>query len=350
MNLAQARKDASFALGILRRRPFQVLVQVTNRCNLKCSFCDFWPNPAPRNEELTVAEYNRVAEELSGLGTFLVSIEGGEPLLRPDILPIVEAFAAKHTPVLFTSGWHMNREKAAALFAAGLTHASVSIDYPDAARHDSKRGLPGTFDRAWRAVELLRDAAPHGGKQVHVMTVLMRDNADDLEALYQHSAALGVGHQVTLLSTTGFRRGRGQGTATGPRTGPGIDQMPQPGLSPRLVELWQRYPHVRFFRDYFDRVDAFLSGGPMPACGAGLQSFNLDHVGNVSPCIEKIDRVVGNIRTESLAALHQRLRVEHEALRGCQDCWTACRGFTDALGKGGTLGGWRDLSSRMRSW
>src|SRR5690348_2020757 len=48
MKLSVIRKDASFALGLLRRRPFQVLVQVTNRCNMKCSFCDFWPNVAPK--------------------------------------------------------------------------------------------------------------------------------------------------------------------------------------------------------------------------------------------------------------------------------------------------------------
>ena len=343
MKLAQLKKDAAFGLGILRGRPFQVLIQVSNRCNMKCSFCDFWPNVAPRAQELSAAEYARIADELSELGTFLVSVEGGEPLLRPDILEVVSAFAKQHVPVLFTNGWHINPERAKALFASGLVHASVSIDYARAEQHDRKRGLPGTWERAWRAVATLRDAAPHGGKQVHVMTVLMKDNAADLEALLQQSAKLGVGHQVTLLSTAGFRRKPGT---------PGENELPPPGTGEAVLALWRRYPHLRYFRDYFARMDAFLGEGELPVCRAGVQSFNIDHVGNVSPCIEKIDLVAGNVRQESLPDIHRRLvaQAEQDVIAGCRDCWTACRGFVSALGDGGTVQGFRDMSARMRSW
>src|SRR5262249_35021886 len=157
-----------------------------------------------------------------------------------------------------------------------------------AERHDTNRGLPGTTERAWRAVDLLCDAAPHGGRQVHVMTVLMRDNADDLEALLRQSAEHGVGHWLTLLSVNGCRRQQPGG------------EWPLQGISAKLLDLWRRYPHFRVFRDYLERMDPFLTGGEMPTCRAGLQSFNIDHVGNVSPCIEKIDHTVGNVRRESL--------------------------------------------------
>ena len=59
MNLATLKREASFASGLLRRKPFSCLIQVTNRCNMECSFCDFWPNAAPRKEELTLEEYRR---------------------------------------------------------------------------------------------------------------------------------------------------------------------------------------------------------------------------------------------------------------------------------------------------
>jgi len=75
--MSELGRDLRFAAGIAMRRPFQALVQVTNRCNMKCSFCDFWPNGAPPKEELTVEEYRRIAGELRGLGTFLISVEGG---------------------------------------------------------------------------------------------------------------------------------------------------------------------------------------------------------------------------------------------------------------------------------
>ncbi len=338
MDFSVMKKDAAFTAGLLRKKPFSCLIQVTNRCNMECSFCDFWPNAAPRKEELTVAEYARIAEELDALGCFLISIEGGEPLIRPDLVDIIRVFGKKHIPALFTNGWYITPEKARELFAAGLTHASVSIDYPDAARHDKKRGLPGTFERAWKAVDHFRDAAPRGGKQVHVITVLMEDNWRDLEPLLQQSKAHGVGHQITLLSISGFRRNK-----------QGPDAMPPPQVSEPMLRLWEKYPHVRFFREYFERMDAFLTEGPMPTCRAGAQGFNLDHVGNVSPCIEKIDDHVGNVRKESMATLHARLLGKKDEVARCQACWTACRGFQQSAGDGGSVRAFLDLGARMRT-
>ncbi len=337
MSLVTLRRDLGFAGGVLLKRPFTALVQVTNRCNMKCSFCDFWPNGAPAKDELTVEDFERISAELSELGTFLISIEGGEPFVRRDLVEIVRAFGRRHIPVLYTNGWFVTEENARALFDAGLQQVGVSIDFADAARHDEKRRLDGASERAWRAIELFRRAAPGGGRQVHVMSVLMRENQHDLDALLARSAEAGVGHALTLLSVKGFRRGVHA-----------EDAPPEPGIGAALGALWERHAHLRVYRDYLAAIDPFLTGGPMPSCHAGLQSFNLDHVGNVSPCIEKIDRIVGNAKTERLATLHARL-VELSAGTGCQDCWTLCRGTAQALGEGGSLQSWLDLTTRLRS-
>jgi MoaA/NifB/PqqE/SkfB family radical SAM enzyme len=326
--------ELRFALGVLRSRPFQCLVQVTNRCNMQCSFCDFWPNGVPSREELTLGDFQRVAAELSELGCFLVSIEGGEPFVRPDLVDIVRAFARRHLPLLYTNGWYVDAAKAKALFDAGLAQVGVSIDFPDA-RHDAKRKWPQAFERACQAIGLLRDAAPHGGKQVHVMTVLMKDNQEDLDALLQLSKSLGVGHCFTLLSAKGFRRGH-------------VDLLPTRSISMELANAWQRYPHMRMFRDYLTGIDAFREGGDLPRCRAGAQSFNIDHVGNVAPCIEKIDRVAGNVRREPLPHIVARMRDLPE-VSTCQDCWTLCRGFGQVMGERGSARGWSDLALRMRS-
>lgn len=338
MKLSVLQKDAAFALGLVRRRPFQVLVQVTNRCNMKCSFCDFWPNVAPKREELTVADYVRVAEELKELGCFLVSIEGGEPLIRQDLERIVEAFAKHHIPALFTNGWYVDDARARSLFDAGLVHASVSIDYADAAQHDAKRGIVKTTENAWNAIDLFKAAAPRGGLQVHVMTVLMHSNEEQLEALLEQSKAHGVGHQFTLISVDGYRRGKD-----------GPDRLPSADAAATWPALFERYPHIRFFSDYFKTAGGFLRGESMPECRAGLQSFNIDHVGNVSPCIERIQEVAGNVKSTSLLELHGKLVERHPELSGCQQCFTACRGFNQAMGKGGTTRAWLELASRMRS-
>lgn len=335
MSWSEQQRDLRFAMGVLRRRPFQALLQVTNRCNMQCSFCDFWPNGVAPGEELTLADFARIAQEMREIGTFLVSIEGGEPLVRPDLVEIVRLFGLRHIPLLYTNGWYIDETKARALWDAGLAQVGVSIDYATEDRHDERRKLAGAFARAWRAVRTLRDTAPHGGKQVHVMTVLMRDNADELEPLLRMSARERVGHCATLLSTGGFRRGGGA-------------ELPLPEAAAAYARQWSAHPHFRMFGDYLERIPAYLAGQPMPACRAGIQNFNIDHVGNVAHCIEKIDRPLGNVRREPLPSIHRRMRAADPA-RGCQDCWTACRGFNQSLADGGTVRTWRDLAGRMRS-
>jgi MoaA/NifB/PqqE/SkfB family radical SAM enzyme len=338
MSLATMIRDAEFTAGLLRKKPFNCLLQVTNRCNMKCSFCDFWPNAAPKGEELTLADYRRLEGELSDLGRFLLSIEGGEPLVRSDLLDILRVLSRRHLPALFTNGWYIDRDKARALFDTGISTVSVSLDYPDAARHDAKRRLPGAYDRVLAALDHLLAAAPNGARQVYVMTVVMDDNWQEVEPLLALTKARGVGHQLTLLSTTGFRRGKA-----------GEDRMPPPHIGAQLVDQWKRYPHLAFFREYFERMDDFLTGAPMPTCHAGAQSFNIDHVGEVSPCIERIDWSFGNVKRERLGAIHARMVAAAEEVGRCQRCWTACRGVAQALGEGGSPRALYDLATRMKA-
>ncbi|MBI3557138.1 MAG: radical SAM protein [Deltaproteobacteria bacterium] len=335
MNLDKQSVYLRFGAGLVARKPFNVLIQVTNRCNLKCSFCDFWPNGAHPREELTIEDYRKLASDLARLGTFLISIEGGEPFIRPDLIEIVRVFGEQHLPVLYTNGWYVTPENARKLFDAGLHQVGVSIDYPDAARHDAKRGAKGTYERAWAAIEAFKGAAPGGGKQVHVMTVLMKDNQADFERLLEMSGEHGVGHNITLISRKGFRRGKES-----------VDQFPTAPLSVDLERLWRKHAHFRIFRDYLRRFDSFVTGGDLPQCRAGQQSFNIDHLGYVSTCIEKIDHPVGNVRDEAIYEIHKRLeRVEE--VKTCQDCWTLCRGFGQILGNGASLNAFRDLMGRM---
>ncbi len=332
------KKDLAFTAGIVGKKPFQVLIQLTNKCNMRCSFCDFWPNVAPRSEEHSVSDYKRLSRELKELGTFLVSIEGGEPLVRPDLVPIVEALSEHHITALFTNGWLVTKDNAKALFDAGLVHANVSIDYPDAARHDAKRGLEGAFDRAWRALDLFCETAPRGAKQAHVMSVIMEDNWRDLPKLFEMSAARGVGHQLTMISVNGYRR-----------NGEGDDRLPPPEAGAALVEWHERYGHIRMFREYFSKAGEWLGGQSMPECNAGIQTFNIDHVGAVSACIERIDESVGTVKTAPVKDLLSALAARQSERAGCQRCWTLCRGFAQSLSNGASLRVLAEMSTRMRT-
>jgi MoaA/NifB/PqqE/SkfB family radical SAM enzyme len=238
--------------------------------------------------------------------------------LRSDIVGIVRAFARYHHPILFTNGWRMTPQLAEELWAAGLSEIGVSIDYPQALRHDAHRGKKGTFEAALAALGVLRDSAPHGPRQVTVMTVLMHDNADDIEALLRLSQQVGVHHQVTLISTHGGgRNDRAQRT-------------PPADTGRKLVALKERYPHLVAFRGYLEGMDRFLGGDVRTPCHAGARFLNIDHLGEVSPCIEKLSLSAGNLRREPWSVIYERLR-NLEETKTCTDCYTSCRGFVEEM-------------------
>src|SRR2546428_6847469 len=94
-------RGARLIEGFLREKPIHCIVQVSNRCNLSCGFCSFWERPAQERDEMTLADFEIVSAKLAEAGAMIVSIEGGEPLLRPDIVEIVRAFSRYHHPILF---------------------------------------------------------------------------------------------------------------------------------------------------------------------------------------------------------------------------------------------------------
>ena len=106
-------------------------VSVTDRCNLRCTYC--MPLEAtfrPAVEHLTVAEIIRVVAVAAGLGVRSVRLTGGEPLLRSDLAPLVARLTALPgiDEVALTTNGLLLAEQAATLRGAGLSRLNVSLD------------------------------------------------------------------------------------------------------------------------------------------------------------------------------------------------------------------------------
>jgi MoaA/NifB/PqqE/SkfB family radical SAM enzyme len=136
--LTTRRKKWRLVRAYLARRPVWCAWQVTYRCNFRCHICSYWQEPHTPAEELTVEQFARGAENLARGGSMLLILAGGEPLLRADLPDIVAALARRHFPFLTTNGWRVSADRARALWDAGLWGVSISIDYPDARRHDDR--------------------------------------------------------------------------------------------------------------------------------------------------------------------------------------------------------------------
>ncbi|MEI7752705.1 MAG: radical SAM protein, partial [Candidatus Omnitrophota bacterium] len=59
-----------------------LILSITNRCNLRCRMCDI---PLAETEEVETRVWERVIQEAAGLGANTVVFSGGEPLLREDL-------------------------------------------------------------------------------------------------------------------------------------------------------------------------------------------------------------------------------------------------------------------------
>jgi len=83
----------------------------------------------------------------------MISLAGGEPFIRHDMIEIVSALAEQHFPFVTTNGWCITPELARQVFAAGLGGVSVSMQYPDEGKDDPKRGMPGRCAPGVRGVQ-----------------------------------------------------------------------------------------------------------------------------------------------------------------------------------------------------
>ena len=114
-------------------RPLRNLrLSVTDRCNLRCSYC--MPEPEyvwlPREDILQFEEIERAVDVFLDLGVDKVRLTGGEPLLRRDLPSLVGRLSTRPRirDLAMTTNGVLLAAQAAALHAAGLHRITVSLD------------------------------------------------------------------------------------------------------------------------------------------------------------------------------------------------------------------------------
>ena len=306
------------ARNLLLKQMLNCNLQVTYRCNFKCRICDFWKPSYDKTHELSLDDIRLIGAKLNKLGTLIISLAGGEPLMREDLPEIITILnRANHFPILITNGWFVDDEKAKDLLRAGLQEIPVSVDYADPAKHDAQRGQQGAWEQAIKALEILHKNRPDKRNRVHMISVLMDDNLEDIEPLIQLSRDIGVTYMVNLYSwNRGTKKAR----------------LPGASVTRHLLELKRKYPEFVTLTSYIEQFDKAVAEGGIGNCQTGRFLLNIDNHGNVARCTETLDETVGNILTGDIVAIHDRL-LELQRTRHCAQCWTSCRGFAECMHK-----------------
>jgi len=129
---------------------------ITNACIAKCSFCDIWKQQP--KVFVDRAKALEVIDRLADYGTVHITITGGEPLLHPDVVDIIQRATDRkiHTAVLDAAPQLLFRNDIIKrLEDAGNDMISISFDSGDPVTMAESRQIPNIMDDISKAVELI---------------------------------------------------------------------------------------------------------------------------------------------------------------------------------------------------
>jgi len=185
----RARELRMIAKGLLSTdHPILAHIIPMRRCNLSCAYCneyDKHSDPVP-----TATMFQRI-DRLAELGTTIVTISGGEPLLHPELDDIIRQIRRRGIIAgMITNGYLLTADRIRRLNRAGLEHLQISIDnvMPD---ETSKKSLK-VLDKK------LRLLAEHAGFHVNINSVVGGGIQNPKDALVIGKRAVELGFTSTV--------------------------------------------------------------------------------------------------------------------------------------------------------
>jgi len=172
-------------------RPFVLIWEVTQACDLACKHCRAEAQPERHPDELTTTEGKQLLKDASEFGDDqLVVLSGGDPLYRPDTIELIEygvdqGLSMTLTPSGTTS---LTRERVHDLAETGLRRMALSIDGGSAESHDAFRKEAGSFEQTLKAARAAREA----GLPLQINTTVCAETVDDLPAVRDLVEELGA--------------------------------------------------------------------------------------------------------------------------------------------------------------
>jgi MoaA/NifB/PqqE/SkfB family radical SAM enzyme/SAM-dependent methyltransferase len=274
-------------LGDDARRLYSVTLAVTNRCRFRCWHCY---NAGRSQEDLPLEEFRTLAAELQRRGAVVVTLTGGEPLLREDLEEICRCFDDRSCLIVGTTGEGLTEQRARRLKECGVFAAGISLDSADPSEHNERRGRKDAYGIALDALE----AAGAAGLYPYVVSVGTRELLDRTRFFdfLRHARDAGA-LEVHLLEPcpTGRLAGRG-------------DVVLKPSERRRIVE----YQHEVARREDLPVLStfAYLEGKDAFGCGAGLTHLYIDGSGELCPC-NLVPLSFGNVSLEPLDDILDRM-------------------------------------------
>jgi len=298
-------------IHIPKMLPLSITVSVTNVCNSKCQTCYVWSlykeKPWLKEKELKTDEFEKIFESL-GKNVVWLTISGGEPYTRPDLVDICEAayehchpkFLVIPTNCLLPSEVEYKTKKILDLYRDSNVVVNLSLD-GISKKHDVIRGIPGNFEKViatYDKIKTLRKEHPNFKVGVH--SVVSQFNINDLLELYEFIKQLEPDNYISEIAEH-----RNELFNTDKQIAPDLsayeDLMKE--LTKRTKEDYLRQKGiVRFIQAYREKYYQLVSRvlkekRQVLPCYAGFASCQISPYGDLWPCcILAYNAEMGNLR------------------------------------------------------
>jgi GTP 3',8-cyclase len=283
-------------------RPKLLNLEVTKLCNARCDFCDYWET----KHEIRLSDYRPIIKRINPL---VVSITGGEPMLRRDLPQVVRQIKECSIFIfttMVTKGDLLTVEKAHELFGAGLDQISISLDFLGK-KHDAYRGISGLWEH-------LSNLIPQLGKissNIVLNTIIMEDNLDQIVDIAHQAKEWGVKVSYSSYSvmktnnTTHFIKQN-------------LEKVKK--VVDELIELRRRWKGVVVSTEYYlKEIPGYFEKAGVPECLAGINMVTVTPSGHIKRCSEMPVIIHGS---EYYPGIFDKTK--------CTACWYSCRGESEA--------------------
>lgn len=300
-----------------------LLLKTTNRCNSDCEYCSHAVNRIPQELKCDIPFeiIEKTIKEAAEMGVDAISISGGEPLIRSDIIDIVKKTVdCKIIPVLLTNGLLLEK-KWDQLGHAGLRYIIISIDSVDKEIYEKQRGAK--FSQAVAGIDAaLKMRDKYGNVEIHVSAVLTKDNQEDFLRLLKYMNDRKIKVQISPYHK---REDDEEDYSI-------VDRKRIETLIHQLIQMKQNGYLIANSETFLMHLPDFFCGHKvMPegfACKVGYTSLAIDTYMNIKPCWSYLYKPIGNLKENTLREIWESEKMQsfrNKMMRcECEGCWYLC--------------------------